>query len=540
MKKCATIIIFAILLFIAVSAVSAEDSNSTQMLEIDENHDTLNVINKDSQNDTGIVKSNEVNENTLKEETEQPKKDLKITTNTNFVKNGNDYQIYLTDMKGSALSGKELKIKIDNQTYEKTTNSNGMASVKIDSAQSSVLLDVSFTGDNQYKSFNKTLKVYIENSLSISIGNEKLLTNGYLRVYLSGPKTSISKKTIKIKIGNRAFTAKTTTEGYAIIKPKMGAGTYDIEVSYGNYKVSKKVKCIKGNVKNPLKTKVKTKNGVPDIDVMPANFVMGDGSAKYTLKKSHYREVLKRDSYTLFLYGKLSKYTFFKTKESPKTYHILKREKWNVIERELYKKLVKKNKKSYWPTITVSLNGKSYTYAEVRDVQNKEYTCGPTSASVCSQVLKNYYSEKYFQIKMRVTDGVNIPVIKKVLGKHHFKADYFYSNSFNSAIKKLKKGAALIAFLPNHYVSIIDVSRDGKKILVSNSYGEYNVGGASRVPTDWVSVKYFKSKFAGIGLVVKLNYKLSKKVKLETKNCYNSMGTNWIRQNTNERIPDTA
>nr|WP_294998414.1 hypothetical protein [uncultured Methanobrevibacter sp.] len=70
MKKCATIIIFAILLFIAVSAVSAEDSNSTQMLEIDENHDTLNVINKDSQNDTGIVKSNEVNENTLKEETE--------------------------------------------------------------------------------------------------------------------------------------------------------------------------------------------------------------------------------------------------------------------------------------------------------------------------------------------------------------------------------------------------------------------------------------------------------------------------------------
>nr|WP_294998413.1 hypothetical protein [uncultured Methanobrevibacter sp.] len=194
-----------------------------------------------------------------------------------------------------------MKIKIDNQTYEKTTNSNGMASVKIDSAQSSVLLDVSFTGDNQYKSFNKTLKVYIENSLSISIGNEKLLTNGYHRVYLSGPKTSISKKTIKIKIGNRAFTAKTTTEGYAIIKPKMGAGTYDIEVSYGNYKVSKKVKCIKGNVKNPLKTKVKTKNGVPDIDVMPANFVMGDGSTKYTLK-SHITERFSKGTATLCFY----------------------------------------------------------------------------------------------------------------------------------------------------------------------------------------------------------------------------------------------
>ena len=539
MKKSGLIFIFAVLILFAVSAVSAEDANSTEIIETDENHDTVNVCGEDLAKDDSILKSDE---NTIKQETEtHTKEDLKITTKTNYVKKETDYHIYLTDMDGDAVSGKELKIRIDDDEYEKTTNANGRASVKIDSSQSSLFLNVSFEGDEQYNAFNKTLQVYIENSLSITIGNSKLLTNGYLRVYLSGPRSSISKKTIKIKIGNKAFTAKTTTEGYAIIKPKMGVGTYDIEVSYGNYKVTKKVKCIKGNVKNPLKTKVKTKNGVPDIDVMPANFVMGDGNAKYTLKKSQYREVLKRDSYTLFLYGKLSKYTFFKTKESPKTYHILKREKWNVIERQLYKKLVKKNKKNYWPkTLTASLKGKSYTYAEVRDVQNKGYTCGPTSASVCSQVLKNYYSEKYFQIKMHVTDGVNIPVIKKVLGKHHFKADYFYSNSFNSAIKKLKKGAALIAFLPNHYVSIIDVSKDGKKILVSNSYGKYNIGGASRVPTDWVSVKYFKSKFAGIGLVVKLNYKLSKKVKQETKNYYNSMGAKFVRQNTNERIPDTA
>ena len=538
MKKSGLIFVFAVLILFAVSAVSAEDTNSTEIIETDENHDPVNLCGEDLAKDDGILKSDE---DTLKQETvNHTKEDLKITTKTNYVKKGNDYNIYLTDMDGDAVSGKELKIRIDDE-YEKTTNANGRASVKIDSSQSSVLLNVSFAGDEQYNAFNKTLEVYIENSLSITIGNSKLLTNGYLRVYLSGPRSSISKKTIKIKIGNRVFTAKTTTAGYAVIKPKMDVGTYDVEVSCGNYKVIKKVKCIKGNVKNPLKTKVKTKNGVPDIDVMPANFVMGDGNAKYTLKKSQYREVLKRDSYTLFLYGKLSKYTFFKTKESPKTYHILKREKWNVIERELYKKLVKKNKKNYWPkTLTASLKGKSYTYPEVRDVQNKGYTCGPTSASVCSQVLKNYYSEKYFQIKMRVTDGVNIPVIKKVLGKHHFKADYFYSNSFNSAIKKLKKGAALIAFLPNHYVSIIDVSKDGKKILVSNSYGKYNIGGASRVPTDWVSVKYFKSKFAGIGLVVKLNYKLSKKVKQETKNYYNSMGTKFVRQNTNERIPDTA
>ena len=104
---------------------------------------------------------------------------------------------------------------------------------------------------------------------------------------------------------------------------------------------------------------------------MPGNYVMGDGNAKYTLLKSQYKETIKRDSYSLYLYDKLPKYTFFKTKASPNTYHILKREKWNVIERTLNKKLVKANKYSYWPgSITTNLEGKSYTYPVVRDVQN--------------------------------------------------------------------------------------------------------------------------------------------------------------------------
>ncbi len=235
----------------------------------------------------------------------------------------------------------------------------------------------------------------------------------------------------------------------------MSKGTYDVTVIYGNYNITKKIPCIKGNVINPLKKSVPTVNGVPDIDMMPANYVMADNDAKYTLKKSQYHQVLKRDSYSLYLYGKLTKYTFFKSKASPKIYHVIKREKWNVLEKTLNKKLVKKNKYKYWPkTITASLNGKSYTYSEVRDVQNTEYTCGPTSASVCSQALRNYYSEKFFQKKAHVTNGVNIPDLKKVLNKYHFKADYFYTDSFNSALKKLKKGgAALIAFFPNHYVN---------------------------------------------------------------------------------------
>lgn len=540
-----------LVLICSLAAVSAESDNAT-MSELNgsdvsvSDDETIAIDNESSsvnaQEDSNETIGSSNDTQVLSSAVSQPKNtktSLKVTVNSNFFVKGKTYYMYLKDSKGNAVPNKKLSLTLNGKTYNKTTDKNGRFGIKVTSSKSSLSLDVSFIGDKQYNALSKTLKVYITKITPITIGNSKLLTNGYLRIYLHGSKKAISAKTINITIGQKKFTRKTTSEGFVVIKPKVSPKIYNIVVKFGKYSLSKKVKCIKGNVKDPLKASVATVKGVPNIDVMPSNYVMGDNDAKYTLKKAQYQETIKRDSYCLFLYGKLSKYTFFKTKDSPKVYHILKREKWNVIERALNVKLVKKNKYSYWPkTITASLKGKSYTYSEVRDVQNTEYTCGPTAASVCSQALKKYRSEKFFQIKAHVTSGVNVDVLKRALDNNGFKASYYYA--VDDGIKQLKKGgAALVAFLPNHYVSVIDVSKDGKKVLVSNSYGKYNVGGDTKVPTKWVSLKYFKSKFAGVGLVVKLNYKLSKKDKNTVKNYYSSMGKNYARQNTNERIPNT-
>ena len=530
-----------------INAVSDDISNVTSEIntpkEFSVNNET-NVVSIQQENDSDDILSKNVNpqsdEKLNESNDDSTKANLKLVNYTNFVKKGDTYYLYLTNSSGSAVANKKVTVDIDGKTYTKTTDSNGKFGVVVNSTGTSGSMKVTFKGDNYYRAFTKTVKFYIENSLAITIGNTKLLTNGFLRIYLTGPKSSIVNKTIKIKIGSKIFTKKTNAEGFVVIKPQVSAKTYTVYVECGNYAVSKKIKCIKGDVKNPLKTKIKMVNGLPDIDMMPANYVMANGDGQYSLTKAQYQEVLKRDSYCLFLYNKLSKYTFFKSKASPKIYHVIQREKWNVIEQAINIKMVKKNSYSYWPgSITVNLKGKSLTYAEVRDTQNTEYTCGPTAASVCSQVLKNYYSEKYFQTKAHVTNGVNIPVLKKALENSNFKVSYFYSMS--TAVKQLAKGgAAVIAYLPNHYVSVIDVSKDGKKVLVSNSYGKYDVGGATKIPTNWVSLTKFNAKFKGIGLVVKLNYKLSKTVKTQISNYYSSMGSNWARQNTNERIPDVG
>ena len=542
------IVLFALfLVFVGcISAVSAASNDTADTLSetdnvslADDGKDILNAQEEtneiEQQSDNGteeILTADASSQSVVKE-------NLKVTASANVVKKGNNYNMYLRDSNGKAVANKKLNIKYNGKTYSKTTDSNGRFTIKISLSKSSTALNITFKGDKQYNAFSKMLTVYIVKSMPVTIGNSKILTNGYLRIYLHGSKKSISKKTVVITVGGKTFTRNTTPEGVVVLKPNLEAKRYTVTVKYGKYSISKRLNCIEGKVKDPLKTSIPLVKGVPDIDVMPAKYVMGDNDGQYTLKKSQYQETIKRDSYCLFLKQRLSKFTIFKTKDCPDTYHILKRAKWNVIERALNIKLVKKNRYSYWPkSITVSLKGKSYTYSEVRDVQNTEVTCGPTSASVCSQVLKKYRSEKFFQIKAHVTSGVNVDVLKRAIDKNGFKSSYYYY--VDDGIKQLKKGgAALIAFLPNHYVSIIDVSKNGKKVLVSNSYGKYNVGGDSRVPTKWVSLKYFKSKFAGVGLVVKLNYKLSKKDKKQVSNYYSSMGTKWVRQNTKERIPNT-
>jgi hypothetical protein len=85
----------------------------------------------------------------------------------------------------------------------------------------------------------------------------------------------------------------------------------------------------------------------------------------------------------------------------------------------------------------------------------------------------------------------------------------------------------------------LDVSADGKKVLVGNPSGSYDTGSHS-IPTKWLTVSYMKKMFNNYdtsSLIVKLKYSLSSKTKTQLKNTYSSMGAGWVAKNTSERIP---
>ena len=460
----------------------------------------------------------------------------KIIESGNYVLKNKYAYFRLVDSNGNSVSGKKVTVKLNGKKYVKKTNSYGQIAIKIKFSKSKKIT-AKFFGDNQFKASYKKVTIHVlKKSFSINIGNSKFLKNGFIRVYLKKSGKALSKRLVTLTVGGKKLKLKTNSEGIAVFKPNVDAGFYTVKAKHDKYYSSKGLKCYNVSVKDPLKESIPLKNGKPDVDFMPKNYVWGDGNAKYTLKKSQYREVLKRDSYCLFLYGKLTKYTFFKTKSHPNTYHILKREKWNVIERAINAKLVKKNKHDYWPgKITVSLKGKSYKYPLVRDPQDNGRTCGPTSCSMCSQVLKNYVCEKYIA-KLAKTDryGTSCNAMINALKKNDFVATYFFKSSFNKALNEVKNGgAALIFHAYNHYVSILDISKDGKKVLVSNSYGSYD-----NIPTGWLKVSYMKKKFSNIdeSLIVKLNYELSDSMKNGITSYYTSMGKNWVAQNPNHSL----
>ncbi len=563
-SKTKLLLICLIFALFNVVAVSASDVNSTD-LGLNHAEDSIAIDSNDadklsSVSDENVISLNN-NSDTLNQDLNQDnnhvnangKEVVKLNSNINSVSNkvvkGNYFQIYLKDSNNQVIKNANVTFKLDSTNYNAVTNSKGIASLKISKNPGSYSVTASFKGTDEYKSVSKTFKITVLKTTSIIIGNDILLTNGYLKLYLkSAYASAISGKTLTITVGNKNFTKKTNSEGIVVIKPQLSTKTYLVTVTFAGdddaaaSSASKNVSGIKGNAKNPFNSAVPSKNGVPDLDYMTASFVMGDGDAKYTLLKTQYRNVIKRDSYSLYLHNKLTKYVFFTSKAQPKLFHMVTREKWNVIERAINTKIVLKNKYNYWPSqITVNLKGKAYTYPEVRDEQDTGYTCGPTSCSMCSQVLRNYVNEWHLGVKAgsNYWDGSSTSGLKKALEKFNMKCSYYYKSSFDKALKELKKGGCALVFHTwSHYVAILDISADGKKVLVGNPSGDYDHG-SHGIPTNWLTVEYMKTCFNDYdtsGLIVKLKYNLSKTVKSKINNLYSNLG-GWDRANTNERIP---
>ena len=265
----------------------------------------------------------------------------KISSFRNVIIKNRHLTAFLTTNHNQVIAGKKIVLRIFGKNYYRVSNKGGKISLKIGYTPSNYNLLLKFYGDRFYKPGMKKVNFYSFDKNTLELGNKKLITKGYLRIYLKEmPVKYLSDKDIQIKIGKKVYNKKTDQEGVIVLKPNLKAGTHEINLKFSDYSISRKINCYDGDVKHPTKEIVDMVNGVPDVDVMPGNFIMANNNGVYTLAQWQYEPVMKRDSFCLYLYKKLTRYTFFASKSNPTYFHIIQREKWNVIEKEVNRQLV--------------------------------------------------------------------------------------------------------------------------------------------------------------------------------------------------------
>lgn len=231
-------------------------------------------------------------------------------------------------------------------------------------------------------------------------------------------------------------------------------------------------------------------DGKPDVTKF-TNMSFADTTKTYTLTKDQFVAAFKRDMCSIYFNNALPKYVYFQ-QSTNSNYYVVSREHWNTLCHQMNHKLLMRqgtrnlgtsNYKNYieaYPdTFTVNFNDTQYNYPLVRDRQNwsnsNNGSCGPTSLSMCTQMLYTYYSEPDLRQEMGCWKTDTSPSqISNWINKsdNAIKCGSWIQGKSTSSWDKVKTALSnhypVIMHIYGHYVCLFDVSADGTKVALAN------------------------------------------------------------------------
>ena len=156
---------------------------------------------------------------------------------------GYSYSITLKDKNGKALAKKTLNINFNGKNNKATTNSKGVATVKLTATSvGSKKVTITFAGDNTYKASSKTTTIKITKEASKITASKKTFkakakNKKYTVTLKSKSGKAISKVKLYLKVKGKTYKATTNTKGKA---------TFNLKVLTKKCKVTAKIS-FKGN-----------------------------------------------------------------------------------------------------------------------------------------------------------------------------------------------------------------------------------------------------------------------------------------------------
>lgn len=152
-----------------------------------------------------------------------------IACKTPTVYNGKYVQIALKDANGKSLVSKTLKVNFNGKSYNVVTNANGIGTLWVDVKNAGTYnANIVFNGDKDFKPSSLLCKITVKKqkpTLTVATKSLKLKSKKKIvKVYLKdASKKAISKRTLKLTINKKVYTAKTNSKGLASFKVTLKA-----------------------------------------------------------------------------------------------------------------------------------------------------------------------------------------------------------------------------------------------------------------------------------------------------------------------------
>lgn len=159
-------------------------------------------------------------------DSEDTKTSTTIVESSTKVVKGENYSVTLKDKDGNVLSGKKLVFTFNGKDYNRTTNSNGIASLTLNAKPMDYSIKVRFLGDELYEASSLSNTVTVS-KISTNIKNySSSAVNGKIYYVILKDKygSPLSSKKVSLSFNGKTFTRTTSAKGLVGLTLKATGG----------------------------------------------------------------------------------------------------------------------------------------------------------------------------------------------------------------------------------------------------------------------------------------------------------------------------
>jgi hypothetical protein len=244
-------ICFIILLFLLLGAVQAADSDNETLQQtiehannddcsaISDSHEKLELCNADQDNvessvkDTAILQSGKAKQEVCSLTPTGSDGKMKVSIKAPDVKmhykDGIKFTVTLKDSANKAIKKAKIKITIDGQTYTKTTDSKGKASINLNFKSGTYSVTTAFDGTKSYGKKSVKSTVTIKSTIKCDDFSKYYKNKAVYYSKFYDKKGKLLKETsIKFKLNSKSYSAKTNKKGVAKLSIDLKPGKYSV------------------------------------------------------------------------------------------------------------------------------------------------------------------------------------------------------------------------------------------------------------------------------------------------------------------------